>query len=783
MFAFFRFSSRDEPDFTLPLSVYRALIESLFKGAVRNSINVLAYVLLAAYLFSKATHNGIAGAAIGVAIAGFARIFIEHWQQRRFQGRDGLRLATVAGIRRGEWGYFGVMAAFALALGALLFFVLVNDANDADRLLTLGACTAFLVSSPARCSGSPRIVAVQAWLIVLPFCAAMIMTSGGYFGAFMALMVLRHMRDMTKNLHGEQISMLMARRDAEDVADKFDTALNNMTRGLVMVDHDCRVQVANRQFAEIFGLAAPPVDLPVRQLIDRFIAPSIDGKESVTAVAGFFAGRDGTNRELRLADGRILALTHQPMPQGSVITAADVTAEHEAEEKIQRMARFDQVSGLPNRASFSERLAAALAPGAESPSFSLLSIDLDRFKEVNDSHGHQVGDLLLARVGERLRAVAEASFVARIGGDEFAALAPTADRGRVGEIGAAMVRALSQPFEIEARIVRIGASVGVAIYPNDSEDGTAESLIKAADLALYGAKAAGRGGMKFFDEEIAHSIRRRRHLGDELRGAVARGELSLAYQPIVDVADRSVMAVEALLRWTHPEFGAVSPTEFVPIAEENATIVEIGAFVLRQACQDAMAWPHPVRVAVNLSAAQFERGDLVETVRSALAESGLPAKRLEIEVTELMLIHCHETVFAKLNKLRALGVQTALDDFGAGYSSLSYLNEFPFDKVKIDQSFIRDIDTPKSAKAASIIRAINAIGRDLSMRVVVEGIETQDQLAAIRDLGIEGAQGHFFSRPVPVADIGVYLLKEMAEKARSAPAALETPASPGAKIG
>ncbi len=768
MFAFFRFSSRDQPDCALPLSVYRALIESLFKGAVRNSINVLAYVLLAAYLFWKAAENAIDAAAVCVAVAGFVRIFFEHWQQSRFQERDRLRLATIADIRRGEAGYFAVMTSFALALGVLLFLVLVKDGNDDDRLLTLGACTAFLVSSPARCSGSPRIVAVQAWLIVLSFSAALMVTSDGSFGVLMALMVLRHMRDMTKNLHGEQVSMLMARRDAEDVADKFDTALNNMTRGLVMIDRDDRVQVANRQFAEIFGLVAPPVDLPVRPLIDKFIAPLIDQKEAVKALRDFFTGRAGTSRELRLADGRILALTRQPMPQGAVITAADVTAEHEAEENIQRMARFDQVSGLPNRASFSERLAAALAPGAESPRFSLLSVDLDHFKEVNDSHGHQVGDLLLAMVGERLLTVTDAGFVARIGGDEFAVLASTADRARIGEIGAAIVRVLSQPFEIEARIVRIGASVGAAVYPDDAENGAAESLIKAADMALYGAKASGRGAVKFFAEEMAHSIRRRRQLGEKLRGAVARGEMSLTYQPIVDVADRSVMAVEALLRWTHPEFGAIAPGEFVPIAEENATIVEIGRFVLRQACRDAMAWPDSVRIAVNLSALQFERGDLVAAVRQALAGSGLPAQRLELEITESILICNHQTVFAILDKLRALGVHIALDDFGTGYSSLSYLNDFPFDKVKIDKSFVRDIDTAKSAKPASIIRAVNAIGRDLSMCVVVEGVETQDQLAAIRALGVGAAQGALFSYPLPAEDLAVYLLKQMAGETRAA---------------
>ncbi len=773
MLAFLRFSSRDEPDFALPLSVYRALIESLFAGAIANSINILAYGLLAAYLFSRTEDGGIAAAAICVTAAGLGRILFEHRQQSRFRELGSRRRATAADIRRSELVYTGVMAAFAFALGALLFFVLVRDRTDGERLLTVGACTAFLVSSPARCSGSPRIVAVQVWPIFASFCAVMIV-EGDYFAVAMALLVFRHLREMTKTLHGAQVSLLMARRDAEDVADRFDAALNNMTRGLAMIDIGGRVQVANQRFAEIFRLAAPPVDLPLRQLIDQFVAPSMERPEAVATIRSFFAGHGGPDAELRLADGRILALVRQAMPQGSLIMADDVTAEHEAEEKMRRMARFDPVSGLPNRASFSERLAAAMAPGEQSPPFCFLSIDLDRFKEVNDIHGHQVGDLLLAMVGERLRAAAEAGFVARVGGDEFAILLPTADRDRIGEIGSSIVRALSLPFEVDARIVRIGGSVGAAVYPDDAGDGTAESLTKAADMALYGAKAAGRGAMKFFAEEMAHAIRRRRQLGEELRQAVARGELSLAYQPIVDVADQTATAVEALLRWTHPEFGAVSPDEFVPIAEEDATIVDIGAHVLRQACRDAVAWPDSIRVAVNLSALQFECGDLIATVRAALAQSGLPARRLELEITESVLICNHEIVSATLNKLHALGAHIALDDFGAGYSSLSYLNDFPFDKVKIDQSFIRDVDTPKGAKAASIIRAVNDIGTDLGMSVVAEGVETPDQLSAIRALGVRGAQGFLFSRPLPAEAIGVYLLKQMADKVRLAKPAPET---------
>jgi len=763
MIDMFKFSSRSTPDRDLDLPVYRALIVSLFQGAARNAANVFAYALFAGFMIVRAGDPAIKASGALLMLASFLRIAIE-MSCRGQVGGEGARLRTAEAVERSERRYIVANGLFALALSLVQWCVLVLPGGEPFRLITQAGVLVFLISAPGRACGSPRAVALQTTLINASFCAAMLTTGGetAYFAILLSLAVFRHQRDSTRALHQTMLTMLLAQRAAEDLANRFDTALNNMARGLVMLDRDGRVRVANRIFATMFRLTAPAGERRVADVIAESIAPMLNADENAEAMAAFFAGEDGAERQARLADGRILAFSRQPMPQGSVITVADVTAEYETEQNIQRMARFDPVTGLPNRAHFAERLAAAIA-AAGADGFSLLAVDLDRFKEVNDAYGHHVGDLLLAEAAARMRAVVDRrGLVARFGGDEFMVLLDAAQRSAIGQICAGLVRAVSAPYELEGKSVRIGASLGAALFPENAPDRKAATLLQAADMALYDAKGSGRGAVKFFVEDMALAVRRRRQLGVALRDALGHGQLTLAYQPIVDIRTRRVMAVEALLRWTHPKFGAVSPSEFIPIAEETGTIVEIGAFVLNRACRDATNWPAPVRVAVNLSALQFERGDLEATVRRALADSGLPAERLELEITETILIGNHAEVMAKLNRLTALGAQIALDDFGTGYSSLSYLNDFTFNKVKVDQSFVRDMTLVGNSKAASIIRAVNAIGADLNMTVVAEGVESAEQLQALSALGVDGAQGYYFSAPAPAEEIGVLLLKELA---------------------
>jgi diguanylate cyclase (GGDEF)-like protein len=426
-----------------------------------------------------------------------------------------------------------------------------------------------------------------------------------------------------------------------------------------------------------------------------------------------------------------------------------------AEARISHMARHDPLTDLPNRMRLREVLSEALRRAGSGGGVAVLCLDLDRFKHVNDSLGHPVGDGLLALVAERLRAcVREGDCVARLGGDEFAVVQAGLDQpGGAHRLARAVIEALSMPYEVAGHQIVVGASVGIALGPEDGDD--PDRLLKSADLALHRAKADGRGGYSFFEPHMDAAMQARRALEVDLRQALGRGEFALHYQPLVNVASRNVTGFEALLRWHHPERGLISPAEFIPLAEEIGLIGPIGEWVLRQACTDAAAWPAPIGVAVNLSPVQFRSRHLVTAVFSALAGSHLPASRLELEITEAVMLDDTESTLATLHQLRALGVRISMDDFGTGYSSLSYLRRFPFDKIKIDQSFIRDL--PDRSDSVAIVRAVSGLGRSLGMTTTAEGVETTEQLAALEREGCDEVQGYLFGRPAPVGELAALL--------------------------
>ncbi len=408
------------------------------------------------------------------------------------------------------------------------------------------------------------------------------------------------------------------------------------------------------------------------------------------------------------------------------------------------------LTGLADRAAFAASLA-RLLQRAEEPAAVLL-VDLDRFKSINDTLGHPVGDALLAAVAGRLRGcIRPRDLAARLGGDEFAILLP----GCAGEADAALlarrvVEILSRPFLVRGHLASIGASVGVALAPADAAE--ADELVRAADLALYQAKAEGRGIWRRFRPALNERAQARRALEADLRRALPLRQFHLHYQPQVALPERRLTGFEALLRWTHPARGSVPPGEFIPLAEEVGLIGAIGGFVLRAACAEAAAWPEPLKVAVNVSPLQFERGaELVAAVTAALAESGLPGVRLELEITESALLHNEASTLATLHALRGLGVRIAMDDFGTGYSSLSQLRSFPFDKVKIDRSFVSGL--AEGGQASAIVRAITALGASLGIATIAEGVETEAQAAALVQEGCGSAQGYLISRPVAPENI------------------------------
>jgi diguanylate cyclase (GGDEF)-like protein len=452
---------------------------------------------------------------------------------------------------------------------------------------------------------------------------------------------------------------------------------------------------------------------------------------------------------------RVVTTTRLPVksadgkPQYLISVIRDLTESKQSEQRIAHMAHHDPLTDLPNRTAFNECVGAtvALAQGS-SEGFALLSLDLDRFKSINDVYGHAAGDALLREVAQRLSAACEGAFLARIGGDEFAVITPTGAQPAAAEALAGRLHgALDSDIEIEGVAMRVGLTVGVAVFPQDGAD--ALTLAANADAALFRAKSEARGSVRFFEMAMDKQLRERRALQQDLRLAIARGELDLHYQPQAHIGGE-ITGFEALVRWHHPRFGVVAPSTFIPLAEESGLIVELGEWILRTACREAASWPNPLRIGINLSPVQFQRGDLVKLVHEVLLETGLSPARLELEITEGILIGDFSGAVSVLRRLKNLGVRIAMDDFGTGYSSLSYLQAFPFDKIKIDQAFVANL--AHSQQAVTIIRAVIALGRGLNLPVVAEGVETEEQRSFLAAEQCSEIQGYLVGRPKPIAD-------------------------------
>ncbi|WP_314962085.1 EAL domain-containing protein [Bradyrhizobium cosmicum] len=539
----------------------------------------------------------------------------------------------------------------------------------------------------------------------------------------------------------------------------LDTALENMSQGLCMFDADGKILLFNDRYAAM--LRRTDIPLAGRLLVDVLKEEQAKGRWQGDADE-FFArlvadAREGrTTTDIVNRFGRSVRVVNQPMQGGGwVATFEDITEWLEAQAKISHMARHDALTSLPNRVLFHEQLEQGLRRAKSSDQLAVLCLDLDHFKDINDSLGHPIGDALLKEVGRRLTAtVGENDTVARLGGDEFAVVQiGRSEEAAARVLAGRLVEVISAPYEIDDHQIVIGVSIGISLSPQDGSN--PDELLKNADLALYRAKADGRGTYRFFETGMDARAQARRLLEMDLRAALQRSEFEAFYQPIRDVASDRVVAFEALLRWNHPQRGLIAPIDFIPLAEETGLIVQLGEFVLRSACADAVTWPDDVDVAVNLSPIQFKGPNLIASVTEALATSGLAACRLELEITESVLLQNSEATLTTLHELRAMGVRISLDDFGTGYSSLSYLRSFPFDKIKIDRSFVSELATREDSMA--IIRAVTGLGRSLGIVTTAEGVENDAQLELLRREGCTQAQGYLFSKPRPASDVAIML--------------------------
>jgi diguanylate cyclase (GGDEF)-like protein len=539
---------------------------------------------------------------------------------------------------------------------------------------------------------------------------------------------------------------------------RLDIAVNNMTQSLLLFDSSNRLIVCNQRYIELFGLS-PDIVKPgcsFRDLIEhRKQTGSFSGDVDEHCSSVLRNAKLGklTRNITENPDGRSIQVVNQPLAEGGwVTTLEDITERRRAEERNEHLAHYDALTGLPNRVLFQQQLEEALARINPGEQLAVLYIDIDEFKRVNDSLGHRIGDELLKSVAKSLSdCLDETDLIARLAGDEFVVVhTAVKDPGDATALVKRIYQSIHQPYECLGHLVTTDASIGIAFASQD--DGIdLEQLLKNADLAMYSAKAAGRRTWRFFEPEMNARMKARHLLEIDLRQAIIEGGFEVYYQPVVDLRSNQISGCEALLRWRHPERGMVSPAEFIPVAEETGLINRLGEWVLKTACAEAATWPDNVRLAVNVSPVQFGTDTLVLKIVAALAASGLSARRLELEITEAVLIRDDEAALAILHQLRAVGVRIALDDFGTGYSSLSYLQRFPFDKIKIDRCFVADIEG--SGGSSSIVQAVVNIAAARHMTTTAEGVETEQQKASLRALGCTEMQGFLFSPAVPAAAI------------------------------
>lgn len=667
----------------------------------------------------------------------------------------GSRLAGGAGKKAIPDAAHGLAAALmAAALGFVCLSAFLAATPASIRTAAVISTIGYVVLAAEREASRPRIALLQAVCALGLFAVGLALTWDNYapiaLASTLSVAFALYMATRRRS-HG-----VARTRDAER---RFTAALNSMTHCVGMFDSSSRLIAGNSQFHRMFRLsdsaaAEATADELLRKKLGLRLKDSLHVEKLCEAVQSVAKGQTREGVTVELADARFMDFVFQSTPEGFSLLIEDVTERRASDLRIERMARIDDLTGLFNRTSFREELQRATARiGAGAPPFAVMMIDLDRFKHVNDSLGHPVGDKLLQRVAKRMQEMAEAGdMVARLGGDEFVVL-HFGEREDVGAFAARAVETLSEPYHVSGAKLMIGASIGIAMAPDDSDD--ANELLKSADMALYAAKDAGRGAYRFFSTSMAEKARRKQEIEHDLRIGIGRNELEVHYQPIISLTRRRISGCEALVRWRHPSHGLISPGQFMPIAEESGLVVSLGEWVLRQACVDAKGWPRDVRLAVNFSAVQFARSNVADTVRRVLKETKFPASRLEMEITESVLMRDSDAVLSTIDELRDLGMTVALDDFGAGYSSLAYLSRFRPNKVKIDQCFVRDM--AKNGAALAIIKAVKAIVQELEIEMLVEGVETMQQFEILLANGADEAQGFLFSKPRPAREIARFV--------------------------
>ena len=760
---------RGNPETQSPL-LYAALIDSMCQNFWPIFIGSISAAAAAVMTAIKTGNMWLWPCTVLIVGIGTFRAF----QMRKYERRtSGL---TYEQAKQWEPRYMAGALTYAAVLGAWCFITIQGSDDAIAHMVCVAVTIGYTAGGAARNYGSPKIIQYHILLACGPMSLALALHGGPYYIGLAILLVLFFigLKGINLSLHAIFVGALTSTFRESALAGQFDSALNNMPHGLCMFRADGSLAVMNHRFSDMMYLSD---DLVQRGASAPDIISACMSAGSISAASGKMILAEIGNQQARdivtadpdVARGRSLSWTFQPMAGGgAVVLLEDITERRNAEARITHLARYDALTALPNRLNFRDEIERLLAIRHDADQLSaLLFVDLDQFKQVNDTLGHPCGDQLLCAVAGRLRDMLRPEdFVARFGGDEFVVFQQNIESHEdAAALARRIVDHLSERYRIDNHLVEIGASVGIAMTgPGVSAD----TLLKNADMALYRAKSDGRGTFCFFRDEMAQTVEARRILELDLRKALANEEFELFYQPLVNLKSGRISTCEALLRWNHPLRGTVSPIDIIPVAEDMGLIIDLGRWILRKACMECMKWPEGVSVAVNFSPQQFHQRDVLSEVRYALEVSGLPAHRLEIEITESSLLRNTQLTHDVLSQLSAIGVRISLDDFGTGYSSLSYLHNFPLQKVKIDRSFLEGIDTDRPL---TLLRGVARLSADLGMSVVVEGIETNEQLELINADGtVNEGQGYLFSRPVPAARIRQLLNASHGRRAPDEPA-------------
>ncbi len=745
----------------LPTEVFAVLIDDLYSVLVSLAIGATTATLVGGIAVLRTDNPWLAVLTVATAAIAAARLLLTFGYRKNRLTFGG----NAAALRRWERWYAIGASGYGACLGSTCFVALAFTDDPVSHLLLISNAVGFSAGTTARNSSRPRIAVAQVSFILLPIVIGSALRLGAAYAALSLITFLYYLAtiEIAQYLGGNRVRLLLATREKGALNFLFEAALNNMAQGLCMFDSQQRLLIANRRFSEIFKISSNKLTsgTSIREVMALARATDKNPDAAAAAQRKLLTESPTGSVVTTLADGRIISISHRPMPDGGLVaTFDDVTEQRRAETRASFLATHDDLTALPNRMVFSQSVSEAVKIGRRyDQQFAVMFVDLDRFKIINDTLGHSAGDALLIEIAKRLtQSVRESDLVSRIGGDEFVILLrKISNVEQVTRVARKILAAVVKPLTIHGHECRVTASIGISLFPSDAQD--EESLTKNADAAMYAVKEEGRNSFLFHSQEIKTQSIERLMLETSLRRALERNELLLYYQPKQDISRGSISGVEALLRWHHPDLGLLQPSRFIPLAEETGLIVPIGKWVLETACAQSMAWQRQglpaIRIAVNLSPRQFADPNLLDDIGAALEKSGMPPELLELEITESMMMQNVEHTVQVLTAIKSLGITLAIDDFGTGYSSMSLVKKFPINVLKIDRSFVREITTDSEDKA--IADAIIALGRALDLTIVAEGVETVEQEAFLRAHNCDEIQGYLISKPIPADEFAGFL--------------------------